>query len=79
MVVQGAGAVRSVSCAPVSRSMVQQSGLRLVEAAPSCDLRSEYEPMEASSFGITPRWLKAMWVASVLVSGLALYWVSLSA
>ncbi len=58
----------------VSHETVAASGLRLVEASTSI---SEYDPVSAAS-GLTPRWIQAMWLGSVLVSGWALYLVSLA-
>ena len=74
IVVSGSGPSR-----PVSREMVEGSGLQLVEPQCSEASHSKYDPVALSSSRVTPRWLKVMWVASVVISGWALYWVSLSA
>lgn len=51
---------------------VPGSRLRLVENEAGS---SEYEPVLATA-AITPKWIQAIWLGSVLVSGLALYLVS---
>lgn len=68
MVLSGSGAPRKRSS-----ERAAHSGLRLVEAPIRM---SKYEPISANA-GMTPRWIQAVWLCSVLVYAWALYVVSL--
>jgi hypothetical protein len=71
-VIRGSGAPAGE---PVSRETVKRSGLRLVEAKSSSSFNKQEPVANATA---RPKWLKAMWVASAVASGWALYWVSVA-
>jgi hypothetical protein len=69
VVINGTGSRREDS-----DEMATKSKLRLVEERVPM---SEYEPISAAA-GITPWWIQAMWLGSVLIMGWSLYLVSVS-